>query len=172
MMMNIPSLSLELGLGALLVAALIYSVRLDRKLHAMRDGQSELAQIVREFHQAASRAENGVRTLKQASESAGAQLDQQINQARALCDELRMLSELGEARASRMAVTTHHLTPPLSAPSVVTSHTAPIVPAAAVAAPPRLQEPPMSVGLEGDDLFEQVGRRSEAQWLNTLKAMR
>ena len=164
--MNIPALGLEIGLGVLLVAALIYSVRLDRKLHAMRDGQSELAQIVREFHQAASRAESGVRTLKLASEQAGAELDQQIFKARALCDELRLLTELGEARASRIA-----MTPSISAPSLVTSHTAPLAPEP-VAAPLAGSKSVTNVGLDGDDLFEQTGRKTEADWLGVLKAMR
>jgi hypothetical protein len=171
MVMNIPSLALEIGLGILLVAALIYSVRLDRKLHAMRDGQSELAQIVREFHQAASRAESGVRTLKLASEQAGAELDQQIFKARALCDELRLLTELGEARASRIAMTPVMPGPSISAPSIVTSDAFPAssesagskaAPSASVA----------QVGLDGDDLFEQTGRKTEADWLGVLKAMR
>ena len=165
MLMNIPTLALEIGLGVLLVAALIYSVRLDRKLHAMRDGQSELAQIVREFHQAASRAESGVRTLKLASEQAGAELDQQIFKARALCDELRLLTELSEARASRLA-----MTPSISAPSLVTSDPLPTAPAPA--APVVAARSAASVGLDGDDLFEQVGRKTEADWLGVLRAMR
>ncbi len=160
-MISLPSLSLEIALGVLLIAALIYSVRLDRKLHALRDGQSELAKIVSEFHQAASRAEAGVRALKLASEQAGKDLDTQVMRARTLSDELRILTEMGEARATRM---TAHSTSPVT-----------VTPSVAVAAPARASRPVAGprLGLEGDDLFEDAARTpGGAGLVNTLRNMR
>lgn len=96
-------IGLEIGLGVLLIAALIYSIRLDGKLKALRERQAELAKVVAEFNQAAERAEKSIQVLKLTSEDAGKDLEHHIHKANALSEELRILNDLGEAKADRVA---------------------------------------------------------------------
>lgn len=71
----------------LLVAAIGYGVRLERKLTVLREGQAAFGQAVGELNGAATRAESALASLRAAGEEADL-LHDRIMKARALKDEL------------------------------------------------------------------------------------
>lgn len=86
-------------LATLLVAALGYGVRLERRLKALRDGQSQFAQAVQVLDAAALRAEAGLETLRRTTEEAHDDLHDRILKARELRAELERL--IGRAERVR-----------------------------------------------------------------------
>ncbi|WP_122464498.1 DUF6468 domain-containing protein [Brevundimonas lutea] len=74
----------------LLVAAVGYGVRLEKKLTVLRDGQAAFGKAVGELNGAAGRAESALASLRAAGEEADL-LHDRIMKARALKDELEVL---------------------------------------------------------------------------------
>ncbi len=87
-------------LVVLLIAALLYGMRLEKKLKALRDTQAGFAEAVRMLDQAAARAETGLDTLRRTAEDAHDGLHSRITKARELKAELEGLV----ARAERAAL--------------------------------------------------------------------
>lgn len=102
---------LDSFLMLLLVAALGYGVRLEKKLTALREGQLAFAGAVTELNAAAGRAENALRSLRASAEEAD-MLHDRILKARAVKQELEVLI----ARQSRSAPA---LAAPIAAPEPV-----------------------------------------------------
>lgn len=127
-------LALNLVLAGLLVAVIVYAVRLHKRLGAWREGKAELDRAATQFAKAAERAEAAVAELKMASEASGRLLEDQTRTALALKDDLEML-------VARAAPAADHLLDRLQ----VRTSTAPV---AAAAAEPRAQMPaaPTSLG--------------------------
>lgn len=89
------------GLLALLLAAALAAIfRLEIRLRTVRAGQGEMARNAQELNAAAHRAEAAIRGLRATAEGAGSDLDARISRARALADELTLLTERGSARMS------------------------------------------------------------------------
>lgn len=82
----------------LLVAALGYGVRLEKKLTALRSGQLAFASAVTELNAAAGRAENALASLRTSGEEAD-MLHDRILKARALKQELEVLIARAPTRA-------------------------------------------------------------------------
>ncbi|CAN5174588.1 hypothetical protein BH09PSE1_BH09PSE1_23220 [soil metagenome] len=81
---------LDSFLMLLLVAALGYGVRLEKKLTALRAGQLAFAGAVTELNQAAGRAENALVSLRQSGEEAD-MLHDRLMKAREVKTQLEML---------------------------------------------------------------------------------
>jgi hypothetical protein len=81
---------LDSFLMLLLVAAIGYGIRLEKKLTALRAGQLAFAGAVTELNQAAGRAENALRALSAAGDEAD-MLHDRILKARAVKQELDVL---------------------------------------------------------------------------------
>ena len=115
-MMDFIAPAIEGVLVVLLIAALLYGMRLEKKLKALRDTQAGFAEAVRMLDQAAARAENGLDTLRRTAEDTHDGLHSRITKARELKTELEGLV----ARAERAAVNLDRPLPRANA----TSHTA------------------------------------------------
>jgi hypothetical protein len=94
-----PELIADGLLALLLVAALAAILRLEIRLRTMRAGQTDMARTALELNAAALRAEAAIRGLRATAESAGGDLDARIASARALADELNLLSGRASLRA-------------------------------------------------------------------------
>ena len=105
---------LDSFLMLLLVAAIGYGIRLEKKLTALRAGQLAFAGAVTELNQAAGRAENALRALSSAGEEAD-MLHDRILKARALKQELEVLV----ARQSRGLPEPARAPEPVRAPEVI-----------------------------------------------------
>lgn len=82
------SLVLDLSLIILLVIAVIYCWRLDRRLNALRTGQDGIRAAAAELMAATQAAETAVRALRASAQDAGRDLQSRIDDARALSERL------------------------------------------------------------------------------------
>jgi hypothetical protein len=96
------SLIIDALIAVLLVATIAYAAVLNRKLSVLRDGKSEMAALIASFSESAERAGSGVETLKQAAGRSGEVLQNQVDTARGLVDDLGYLIEKGTRLAERL----------------------------------------------------------------------
>lgn len=92
---------LDLMLSLLLAATLIYCIVLERRLAAVRKGQDGLKVMIGELNAAIAGAGASLRALKAAAAGAAETLDERLKRARAVADELGVLSSSGERIAQR-----------------------------------------------------------------------
>ncbi|HUO99420.1 MAG TPA: DUF6468 domain-containing protein [Rhizomicrobium sp.] len=95
------SMALELTLSLLLAATLVYCIVLERRLAAVRKGQDGLSTMIGELNTAITNAGASLRALKSAAGEAAETLDDRLRRARAVADELSVLSSSGERIAQR-----------------------------------------------------------------------
>lgn len=97
------ALIVEIALIALLAITLVYCIVLERKLSALRKGQDGLKQTIGELNGAIVSAGASMRTLKSAAAGAAEALDTRLESARAMIDELSLMTASGERIAERIA---------------------------------------------------------------------
>ena len=125
----------------LLVAALGYGVRLEKKLTALRAGQMAFAGAVTELNAAAGRAENALASLRASGEEAD-MLHDRIIKARAVKQELEVLIARAPTRVSAL--------PPLNGEGGSRSEPGGEAPAArAAVSNPTLTAAPSSLPMKG-----------------------
>lgn len=91
------------GLVILLLAAtIVYCIILNRRLALLRKNEGELHVLIASFNQATARAEAGIGSLKKAADGVRDSLRSQIEDAKALCDELSFIIERGDTLAARI----------------------------------------------------------------------
>jgi len=95
------AMALELTLTVLLAATLVYCILLERRLAAVRKGQDGLKRMIGELNAAIAGAGASLRALKSAAAGAAETLDERLKRARAVADELSLLSSSGERIAQR-----------------------------------------------------------------------
>jgi hypothetical protein len=100
---SLVGLILDGLLIALLLAALAYGMRLDRRLRAIRDGQSAFAGTVKALDEATRRAEIALAELKGTAAEAHDELHDRILKARELRTELEALTARGERAAHALS---------------------------------------------------------------------
>jgi hypothetical protein len=101
--MSFAVLVFEAVVLVVLAGAGIMCWRVDRRLRALRDGQDGLRETVVALDEAVERARASLAALDRASKGAGADLQDSVREARALADELRLLTEAGDQRAERLS---------------------------------------------------------------------
>lgn len=103
--MSSIGLIMDVLLGVLLVAALLFGFRLERKLKALREGQATFVGAVADLDMAARRAEAGLASLREATDEAHDSLHDRILKARELKLALEGLIDRAErVRAMPAAV--------------------------------------------------------------------
>lgn len=95
------SMAVELLLSGLLAATLMYCIVLERRLASVRKGQEGLKKMIGELNGAIAGAGASLRALKSAAADAAETLDDRMKRARAISDELALLSNSGERIAER-----------------------------------------------------------------------
>lgn len=93
---------IDLVLAVLLLAAIGSSYLLHRRIDAFRKGQQELGTLVEQLNQATNQAQASVTEMKSNGMAAEEQLKSQIGKARALADELSLITEAGDSLADRL----------------------------------------------------------------------
>jgi hypothetical protein len=86
--MSLIAVALNLLLAVLLVVALGFGWRLERRLKALRDSHAGFAKAVADLDQAAARAEQGLADLRAATDEASEALADRIERATALAARL------------------------------------------------------------------------------------
>ena len=103
--MSLIALGMNGLLALLLLAALGFGVRLDRKLKAVRDGQIAFAQAVADLNLATSRAQSGLADLRAATDEATDNLGGRIARSREAADRLDKLLARAESLPTPAVVT-------------------------------------------------------------------
>ena len=89
--MSLIAIGMNLLLAALLVAAMVVGLRLNKRLKALRDSHEGFEAAVRELNVAAVRAEQGLADLRAATDEATDMLSDRIEKGRALAAKLEKL---------------------------------------------------------------------------------
>ena len=86
--MSLTAIALNCLLAILLLVALVFGVRLERRLKALRDSHEGFAKAVADLDRAAMRAEQGLADLRAATDEAADTLADRIDRAQALATQL------------------------------------------------------------------------------------
>ncbi|GAA0551433.1 hypothetical protein FHS83_001364 [Rhizomicrobium palustre] len=104
--MHMPAITLAMGLeillSVLLALTLLYCIVLERRLASVRKGQDGLKRMIGDLNSAIANAGASLRALKMAAGEAAETLDDRLRRARALSDELSLLTNSGERIAQRI----------------------------------------------------------------------
>ncbi len=85
-MSNIYVLAFEGFLALLLVIAILYCIRLDGRLKALRTGNARMLEAAKELQSSVLHAENAVSALRRSADAAGRELQSKIDEARAMAN--------------------------------------------------------------------------------------
>jgi hypothetical protein len=157
--MDFVSLGMELLLAVLLLAALAYGVRLERRLKALRDSQAGFVEAVRALDAAAGRAEAGLDALRRATDEAQDGLHDRILKAREVKAELERLlaraERAGPQAGPSAAADPRRSGPPEERQGLAAAPRNPIAPSRPLAARGRARD-------LDDELFEAAPRARRA----------
>lgn len=95
-------LALDIILAGLLGTVLGYLVMVNGRLRTLRRARAELSQLVTTLNTVTEQAQNGIVALKTSGESAAADLQEKVDAARALRDELSFITASGHNLAERL----------------------------------------------------------------------
>lgn len=101
--MTLAALAFEGLVCILLAAAAIMCWRVDRRLRMLRDGQDGLKETIASLNDAVDRARASLAALDRAAREQGASLKNDLDQARRLSDELRLLGAGADEQVSRLS---------------------------------------------------------------------
>ena len=93
---------LDLVVSGLLVATIAYAVRLNNRLNSLRKNRDDIAKIIVSFNEATVRAESSIPKLKRAAEEAGGSLQERVEKAQSLRDDLAFMIERADTMANRL----------------------------------------------------------------------
>jgi hypothetical protein len=83
-MSSLYVLAFEGFLALLLLIAIAYCIRLDGKLKALRTGNMRMLEAAKELQNSVLHAENAVTALRRSADAAGKELQDKIDEARAM----------------------------------------------------------------------------------------
>jgi len=135
-------LILDVIVAILLAATIGYALMLNRRLGELRRNRDDLARLVNAFNDATARAEAGIPKLRRAADEAGATLQERVEKAQTLRDDLAFMIERAEAMANRLEGTVRQARDVKIPPSSAASATAP----ASAGPAPSMGGSPLSAG--------------------------
>jgi hypothetical protein len=95
-------LVLDVIVAVLLAATIAYAIMLNRRLGELRRNRDDLSRLVQVFNDATARAEAGIPKLRRAAEEAGSTLQERVEKAQSLRDDLAFMIERADAMANRL----------------------------------------------------------------------
>lgn len=104
MSLSIMTLAFDAIVIGLLGAMIFYAVKLNRRLTTIRSEQASLLELMARFNDATARAEAAAVRLKSIGVETEAALKGQIEQGRALRDDLTFLIERGGGQADHLSL--------------------------------------------------------------------
>jgi hypothetical protein len=116
--MTIWPLLLDLLVAALLVATIVYAVRLNKRLAVLRDDRAQLQEMIKGLQKATGQAEEAVGGLRLGAADAGRALHDVVERAQSLKSDLMFITEKADGAADRLeAVLKAQREAPPAAPS-------------------------------------------------------
>ncbi len=160
-------LALDIMVAVLLAATIVYAVILNRRLNQLRENRDDLARLVAAFNDATARAEAGIPKLRRAAEDASGSLQERVEKAQLLRDDLAFMIEDADNMANRLEGVVRQARGELkpSAPSPARA----AAPAATVAPRPSAP-PPLTADIDEPDDDERS--EAERELLRALQSVR
>jgi len=169
------NLLLDVIIIVLLAATIVYAVILNSRLAQLRDNRDDLARLVAAFNDATARAESGIPKLRRAAEDAGNALQERVEKAQTLRDDLAFMIERADSMAGKLENSVRQAREevrPMAAPPPAMPQ---VAPARASRSKAHAAEPPPAVEPVEEHLPDPVDdERSEAEreLLRALQAVR
>lgn len=112
-----PTLVADALVAVLLLATIAYAWRLDRRLATLKQEKAALGELMADFTQAATKADQGLKALRAAASDMGRDVEGLVAKGQGLRDDLSFLIERGEPLADRLADSVRaRSVPPVAAP--------------------------------------------------------
>lgn len=96
------SLILDVVILVLLGLTIVYAARLSLQLRRLRDSKSELDRVVKDLIRNLDRADRTVAGLREAAKDSGRELQDSIDKAQSIADELELMTDSGDRLAARL----------------------------------------------------------------------
>jgi len=93
---------LDIVVSVLMVATIAYATRLNSRLAALRKNRDDLARTIIGFNEATLRAESSIPKLRKAADEAGHSLQDRVEKAQSLRDDLAFMIERADTMANRL----------------------------------------------------------------------
>lgn len=93
---------LDIVVSVLMVATIAYATRLNTRLAALRKNRDDLARTIIGFNEATLRAESSIPKLRKAADEAGHSLQDRVEKAQSLRDDLAFMIERADTMANRL----------------------------------------------------------------------
>lgn len=87
------SFFLDIGLVALLSGTIFLCVKLNRQLQSIRDSKSEMAELINQFGEATTTAQESINELKLSAKRLSDMLETKVNRANSAVDDLTFMIE-------------------------------------------------------------------------------
>lgn len=97
-------LILDIIVSLLLAATIAYAVLLNRRLETLRRNRDELARMIGQFNEATMRAESSIPKLRKAADDAGGGLQDRVEKAQLLRDDLAFMIERADSMANKLEI--------------------------------------------------------------------
>ncbi|KAA5606762.1 hypothetical protein F1188_05385 [Roseospira marina] len=93
---------LDIAIVALLVPTIVFAWILNSRLADLRRNRDELARLIGSFNEATHRAESGIPKLRKAADDAGRALQDRVEKAQTLRDDLAFMVDRAETTLGRL----------------------------------------------------------------------
>lgn len=93
---------LDIVVSVLLVATIGYAWMLNKRLSSLRKNRDDLAKTIAAFNEATVRAESSIPKLRKAAEESGQTLQERVEKAQSLRDDLAFMIERADTMANRL----------------------------------------------------------------------
>ncbi len=93
---------LDLVVSVLLIATIGYAWMLNQRLSSLRKNRDDLAKTIAAFNEATLRAESSIPKLRKAAEESGQTLQERVEKAQSLRDDLAFMIERADTMANRL----------------------------------------------------------------------
>ena len=99
---HLLSMALDGAVILLLAAVIFFASRLSLYLRDFRAGRKDMDRLIRDLSASVEKADRAMAGLREAARDSGRDLQFMINEAKALTDELQLMSEAGNNMARRL----------------------------------------------------------------------
>jgi ABC-type transporter Mla subunit MlaD len=96
------TLIFDAALCVALIGAMVVGVQLWRKIDLFKAGQGDMRELIQQLNAASEQARSSIHQLRATLKEADSKLGDRLDKARALSDELSIITESGDRLASRL----------------------------------------------------------------------
>lgn len=108
-------------MACLLLATIIYCLRLNSRIRVLQDSKSELASIIREFDESTQRATNNINEIHAATMRISENMQHKIDKANYLANDLDVLIERGNKMTGKVDASPARTSTPMRAESAMSA---------------------------------------------------